>query len=180
MTNLLPIYRELSEVSSVEKVLEELWLIAYNSKDRWSITDYPKYKAETMKAATKRLQQLSERDKTNTDNELTSLLHWCTKFPCGSCDKSNKVLELFAKQDKQSRVEWQSTKDHMPNEGQLVLARLEWLSGKEAYAVLEHKTLDDNEPWLYDGSELSFSVNVTHWKPFDRLASLKQGDNDGR
>jgi len=68
--------------------------------------------------------------------------------------------------------EWHNANNSMPDEGELVLARLVWPSGKEIYAVLEHKEIEDNSPWLYDGGELSFSVTVTHWKRFDRLAQL--------
>lgn len=66
-------------------------------------------------------------------------------------------------------MQWHKTSDKMPEEGDTVLARLEWSSGKAVYAVLEHKKLDDNAPWVMDGSELSFWVNVTHWSYFDRV-----------
>ena len=66
---------------------------------------------------------------------------------------------------------WIDINESEPNEGEIVLARLQWQSGKENYAILERKTLDDNAPWLYDGYELSFMVNVTHWKRFTQLTN---------
>lgn len=69
---------------------------------------------------------------------------------------------------------WYSTKEKMPEESEFVLARLVWVSGKEIYQVLQHKILEDNEPWLCDGDELDYSVTVTHWKRFDTPSDLHQ------
>lgn len=54
-----------------------------------------------------------------------------------------------------------------PNIGEIVLARLEWASGKEVYAVLKYVDEDDCD-WRTadDNSEIDYSVHVTHWRRF--------------
>lgn len=80
---------------------------------------------------------------------------------------------------KDNEHKWIATNDELPTEGETVLGRLIWdRSGKETYAVLEHKTLEDNAPWLYDGSELSFWVNVTHWKRFESINNKTEGEHE--
>lgn len=57
----------------------------------------------------------------------------------------------------------------LPQKDQVVLARLEWASGKETYAVLKHLE-DAVYHTVDDDSSLDYSVTVTHWQTFEPYA----------
>jgi hypothetical protein len=70
-------------------------------------------------------------------------------------------------------ADWQATKEVMPPVGQMVLCHITYDGSPEpTYAVLKHVDEDDCD-WRTadDDSELSYWVNVTHWKPFVHLTT---------
>ena len=63
--------------------------------------------------------------------------------------------------------EWISVEDRLPEEGQKVLVSFIWFESRErGNAVLLYGNYDDHN-WRTadDGSELDYSVLVTHWTP---------------
>ena len=113
----------------------------------------------------------------STESESRKLACYCTSRMKAnnrhhhSCDEKTAAIQaLITRREQEAEARTWVDSDSgrvLPVTGEIVLARLEWPSGKEVYAVL--KSVDESDCFWRtadDNSEIDYSVNVTHWRSF--------------